>query len=101
MRYLFYLMCTDSRQLLLSVRSSQLKNTYDASKEASNQQVYVRMLGSSIKLSLLSRGTSKVQLPCLKPRTIATKKSTRNFSLTNRNEAKEGTIIIYSSRAFY
>ena len=33
------------------------------------------MLGSSIQLSLLSRRTSKVQLPCLKPRTIATKKS--------------------------
>ena len=35
---------------------------YDASKEAFNQQVFVRMLGSSIKLSLLSRRTSKVQL---------------------------------------
>ena len=68
-------MCTDSRQLLLSVCSSQLKNTYDASKEAFNQQLQVHMLGSSIKLSLLSRRTSKVQLQCLKPRTIATKKS--------------------------
>ena len=35
---------------------------YDASKKASNQQLQVRMLGSSIKLSLLSRQTSKVQL---------------------------------------
>ena len=35
---------------------------YDASKKASNQQLQVRMLGSSIKLSLLSRRTSKVQL---------------------------------------
>ena len=35
---------------------------YDASKKASNQQLQVRVLGSSIKLSLLSRRTSKVQL---------------------------------------
>ena len=42
--------------------SSQLKNTYDTWKEPSNQQLYVHMLGSSIKLSLLSRRTSKVQL---------------------------------------
>ena len=33
------------------------------------------MLGSSIKLSLLSRRTSKVQLPCLKSRTNRNKKS--------------------------
>jgi hypothetical protein len=28
---------------------------YDTSKEASNQQLFVRMLGSSIKLSLISK----------------------------------------------
>ena len=44
----------NNKQLPFSERSSQLQITYDASKEASNQQVYVRMLGSSIKLSLLS-----------------------------------------------
>ena len=51
----------NSKQLFFSVCSIQLKETYDASKEASNQQLYVRMLGSSIKLSLLSRQTSKVR----------------------------------------
>ena len=44
----------DNKQLRFSERSSQLKNTYDAWKEPSNQQLYVRMLGSSITLSLLS-----------------------------------------------
>ena len=48
---------------------------YDASKKASNQQLQVRVLGSSIKLSLLSRRTSKVRLPCLKSRTNRDKKS--------------------------
>ena len=55
--------------------SSQLKETYDASKKASNQQLFVRMLGSSITLSFISIRTSKVQLPCLKPRTNRDKKS--------------------------
>ena len=49
--YLFFSLCSD-----------QLKDTYDASKEASNQQLYVCMFGSSNKLSLLSRRTSKEQL---------------------------------------
>ena len=31
------------------------KNMYDASKEGSNQQVYVCMLGSSLKLNLFSK----------------------------------------------
>ena len=56
-----------NNQLFFSVCSSQLKETYDASKKASNQQLFVRMLGSFIKLSLLSRRISKVQLrkiPC-------------------------------------
>ena len=52
-----------------------MKDLYDASKEAHNQQLQVRVLGSSIKLSLLSRRTSKVLLPCLKPRTNRDKKS--------------------------
>ena len=39
-----------------------MKVAYDAPKEPPNQQLQVRMLGSSIKLSLLSRRTSKVQL---------------------------------------
>ena len=41
----FYLSC---KQLHVSERFSQLKETNDASKEASNQQLYVRMLGSSV-----------------------------------------------------
>ena len=36
---------------------------YDTSKEPSNQQLQVRVPGSSNNLSLLSRRTSKVQLP--------------------------------------
>ena len=40
----------DSKQLPVSERSSQLKNTYDASKEASNQHLQVRVSGSSISL---------------------------------------------------
>ena len=42
---------------------AQLEITYDTSKEPSNQQLQVRVPGSSNNLSLLSRWTSKVQLP--------------------------------------
>ena len=68
---LFKLHC--NKQLHVSECFSQLKKTYDASKEASNQQLYVRMLGSSIKLSLLSRRTSKVRQEnsCVKNTKIA------------------------------
>ena len=55
--------------MFFSLCSSQLEDTYEALKEAHNQQLQVRVLGSSIKLSLLSRRTSKVRLPCLKSRT--------------------------------
>ena len=89
---------------------------YDTSKEASNQQLYVRMLGFSINLSLLSRRTSKVQLHEI-PRVknsynrakierkqlfllVLSMFTPHNFSLTNRNKAKEDTIVIYCSQAF-
>jgi len=74
-------MCTDNNQLFFSVCSSQLKKMYDASKKASNQQLFIRVLGSSIKLSLLSRRTSKVRQenPGVKNTKIATKRAKTAF----------------------
>ena len=50
---------------------------YDASKEASNQQLCIRMCGSSFHLSLLSntdmQSTAAGNSLCSKPRTNATK----------------------------
>ena len=75
-------MGTDSRQLLLSVCSCQLKKMYDSSKKASNEQEYVlRMLGSSIKLSLLSNMDKQSTTPKI-PRVI------KNIVKLGQNKAK-------------
>ena len=55
----------DNKQLPVSKPCTQLKVAYDATKEPSNQQLQVHMLGSSIKHSLLSRQTRKIWLQSL------------------------------------
>ena len=50
-----------NKQLYVSERPSQLKEMYYASKKASDQEIYIPMIGSFMKLSFLSRRTSKVR----------------------------------------
>ena len=53
-RHISCLAALDSKQLPFSKHFSQFKNTYDASKEASNQQLQVGVPSVSIKLNFIS-----------------------------------------------